>query len=70
MQTALLNDETSITSPPTRKRQWLSHAVLAILFCLPVAMSHAMDPDTRILVVVLDGSRLDYLNSELMPRCY
>lgn len=29
-----------------------------------------METDTRILVVVLDGCRPDYLNSELMPRCY
>jgi arylsulfatase A-like enzyme len=30
----------------------------------------AMDADTRILVVVLDGCRPDYLSSELMPRTY
>lgn len=35
-----------------------------------VALSRGMDPDTRILVVVLDGCRPDYLSSELMPRCY
>ena len=29
-----------------------------------------MDADTRILVVVLDGCRRDYLTTELMPRCY
>jgi arylsulfatase A-like enzyme len=29
-----------------------------------------MDPDTRILLVVLDGCRSDYLTPELMPRCY
>jgi arylsulfatase A-like enzyme len=30
----------------------------------------AMGTDTRILVVVLDGCRPDYLSSELMPRCF
>jgi len=52
----------------------LSKAWLALLFIvrfyLAATAGHAMDEDTRILVVVLDGFRPDYLNSELMPRCY
>lgn len=35
-----------------------------------VVTSHAMDADIRILVVVLDGCRPDYLSSELMPRSF
>jgi len=45
-------------------------SLLLVVFLRPVATSRAMDPDTRILVVVLDGCRPDYFSSELMPRCY
>src|SRR5215216_844324 len=52
----------------------LALAILPLLlgFCLCRGASTdcRMDPDTRILVVVLDGFRSDYLTPQLMPRCY
>jgi hypothetical protein len=45
--------------------------LLLLLIILGVGeASGAIDTDTRILVVVVDGCRPDYLTSELMPRCY
>lgn len=43
---------------------------LTLFICLNLSASQAMEPDTRILVVVLDGFRSDYFTPELMPRCH
>jgi len=48
----------------------ISFLLFLSLLTWPLAVSHAMDADTRILVVVLDGCRPDYFNSEFMSRCY
>ncbi len=44
--------------------------LLAFCLCHGVPTDCRIDPDTRILVVVLDGFRSDYLTPQLMPRCY
>src|SRR5688572_28840725 len=56
--------------PAAIQNSWSWLRGLVVLLSLAVATSHAMDANTRILVVVLDGCRPDYLNSELMPRTY
>lgn len=46
---------------------WLGVLVMLVLIR---AAGAAMAPDTRILVVVLDGFRSDYFTPVLMPRCF
>lgn len=43
---------------------------LLLAVSLVRSASGAMSPDTRALVVVLDGFRADYFTPELMPRCF
>ena len=44
--------------------------LLAIFLCSLCPASRALEADTRILLVVLDGFRSDYFTPELMPRCH
>lgn len=49
------------------------HIILcrAVLLVVLLASSvYAMDADTKVLVVVLDGFRADYFTPELMPHCF
>lgn len=43
---------------------------LAAMVGLIAAASNALASDARILLVVVDGCRADYLTPELMPHCY
>ena len=45
-------------------------AALGLVVGAEAAPDYRMDKDTRVLVVVLDGFRSDYLTPHLMPRCY
>ena len=47
-------------------------AVTVLVLVGPAVCSarNAASPNTRILLVVVDGCRADYLTPELMPRCY
>lgn len=42
----------------------------AWLSCLVLPSVTALASDARVLLVVVDGCRADYLSPELMPRCY
>jgi predicted AlkP superfamily pyrophosphatase or phosphodiesterase len=55
--------------PFTGLRTWIFPLLAAVLL-VTGRDTRAMSPDTRILVVVLDGFRSDYFTPELMPRSY